>query len=95
MKALFTLRILILTEKNTDIAGMSFEAGMAELESLVTRLEARDIGLEESLEAFERGHALQMHLNEKLKATELRIEKISNSAQPLEQSSRQDDELLF
>ncbi len=86
-----------MTEKNTDIAAMSFEAGMAELETLVTRLEARDIGLEESLEAFERGHALQVHLNDKLKATELRIEKISARPQPsaparTEQAS---DELPF
>ena len=82
-----------MSEKYTDIAEMSFEAGMAELESLVTRLEARDIGLEESLEAFERGHALQAHLNEKLKATELRIEKIS--ARPSVASEQVSDELPF
>lgn len=83
----------MVSDKHTDIAGMSFEAGMAELESLVKRLEARDIGLEESLAAFERGHALQVHLNEKLKATELRIEKIS--AGTSEYSEQKSDELPF
>ncbi|NQY81810.1 MAG: exodeoxyribonuclease VII small subunit [Alphaproteobacteria bacterium] len=66
-----------MTEKNADIAKLSFEDGMTELESLVNRLEARDIGLEESLAAFERGYALQVYLAEKLKATEMRIEKIT------------------
>ena len=79
--------------EHSDIAEMNFEAGMAELESLVTRLEARDIGLEDALAAFERGHALQAHLNKKLRATELRIEKMSTI--PEARSEQASDELPF
>lgn len=81
------------SEKHENIKSLSFEEGMKELEGLVGRLEGRDVGLEESLVAFERGHALQQHLTEVLKAAELRIEKITaDTAIPL---TTKDDEVPF
>ena len=56
-----------------------FEEGMAELEAIVGRLEDRNITLEESLVAFERGHALHKQLTGILKSAEMRIEKMSAS----------------
>ena len=63
-----------------DFSDLSFEQGMAELEQLVAQLEAPNIGLEESVKLYERGQALQIYLSSILKNTEMRIEKIGQSA---------------
>ena len=57
-----------------DIAGMSFEAAMAELEEVVKALESGNVALERSLELYERGAALKAHCDAKLKAAEERVE---------------------
>lgn len=51
-----------------------FEAGLAELEATVTKLESGELTLEDSLAAFERGVGLVKVLNERLGAVEQRIE---------------------
>jgi exodeoxyribonuclease VII small subunit len=57
-----------------DIAQMSFEAAMAELEEVVKALESGNVALERSLELYERGAALKAHCDAKLKAAEERVE---------------------
>jgi exodeoxyribonuclease VII small subunit len=57
-----------------DIAEMSFEAAMAELEAVVKALESGNVALERSLELYERGAALKAHCDAKLKAAEERVE---------------------
>jgi exodeoxyribonuclease VII small subunit len=57
-----------------DIAQMSFEAAMAELEEVVKALESGNVALERSLELYERGAALKAHCDAKLKAAEGRVE---------------------
>ena len=54
----------------------SFEQSLRELEELVTRLEAGDVSLEDSLRDFERGTALACALRERLDAAQLRVEKV-------------------
>lgn len=61
---------------NEDIADMSFEAAMAELEAVVKALESGNVALERSLELYERGAALKAHCDAKLKAAEERVELI-------------------
>ena len=56
---------------------MSFEAALAELETVVTRLERSDVPLEESITLFARGAALRDHCEEKLKAAEARVTEIT------------------
>jgi exodeoxyribonuclease VII small subunit len=51
-----------------------FEDGLAELETLVRRLEQGELPLEESLAAFERGMALVKALGERLADIEQRVE---------------------
>ena len=51
-----------------------FEAAMAELESLVERLERGDLPLEESLRAFERGVALTRTCQTALREAEQKVE---------------------
>ena len=58
------------------IAEMSFEDALAALEALVRDLEGGQVPLEKSIELYERGEALRKHCEERLKAAELRVEKI-------------------
>ena len=59
-----------------DIAKMSFEAALEELEAIVSRLEDGDIDLDKSIDAYERGAALKAHCDHKLAEAEARIDKI-------------------
>ncbi len=60
-----------------DIAKMSFEAALRELESIVEKLEAGKIGLEDSIAIYERGERLKSHCEKMLKNAEARIERIT------------------
>jgi exodeoxyribonuclease VII small subunit len=66
---------------NADIAidSLSFEAAMAELESIVRKLESGDVLLEESVALYTRGDALRAHCTARLAAAQARIEQISLS----------------
>jgi len=64
-----------------DIAGLSFEQALAELERIVAELESGQAPLERSIEMYERGAALKAHCEERLKAARLRVEKIIVGAQ--------------
>lgn len=59
-----------------DIAKMSFEDALKELESIVTQLEQGKVELEKSIEIYERGTQLKAHCEAKLKDATARIEKI-------------------
>jgi exodeoxyribonuclease VII small subunit len=60
----------------TPIEQMSFEAALRELEAIVSRLEQGDVDLEDSIALYERGQALKVHCEQKLKSAESRLEKI-------------------
>lgn len=61
---------------NDDIAEMSFEQALEQLEKIVASLETGDVPLNRSIEIYERGEALKSHCETLLKAAEDRIEKI-------------------
>ena len=63
-----------------DIATMPFEAALAELEGIVDRLEKGAVSLDDSIRLYERGEALKARCDELLKNAEMRIEKITLSA---------------
>ena len=65
----------------TDLSSMTFEAALAELETIVQNLERGDIALEKSIEAYERGAALKAHCDALLKKAEEKVEKIRLSAE--------------
>jgi exodeoxyribonuclease VII small subunit len=69
-----------MTESPAEIAKMPFEAALAELESIVDKLEKGAVALEESIMLYERGEALKAHCDRLLKNAEMRIEKIALSA---------------
>ena len=59
-----------------QIEDLSFEAALSELEDIVSRLEQGEVDLEDSIALYERGAALKLHCEKKLKGAEARLEKI-------------------
>ena len=59
-----------------DIAALSFEEALAELEKIVAELESGQAPLERSIEIYQRGAALKAHCETKLEAARLKVEKI-------------------
>ena len=69
------------TEKGDDVAKLSFEQALKELEQIVGRLESGDVELEESIAIYERGEALRAHCDALLKTAEAKVEKIRLDAE--------------
>lgn len=59
-----------------EIARMSFEEALAELETIVRRLEDGAGELDAAIAAYERGALLKAHCEAKLKEARARVEKI-------------------
>ena len=64
-------------EANADIAAMSFENALAELEAIVRGLEEGKGNLEDAIGAYERGAALKRHCERKLNEAKAKVDKIS------------------
>ncbi len=60
-----------------NIATMSFEDALAELEQIVRRLEKAEGKLDEAIGAYERGAALKRHCEAKLAEAKAKVEKIA------------------
>ena len=60
-----------------DVSALSFEKALAELESIVEKLESGKVDLEQSISIYERGEALKKYCEKLLKDAEARIEKIT------------------
>jgi exodeoxyribonuclease VII small subunit len=60
-----------------EVAAMSFEQALAELEKIVQDLERGQLDLEAAIRAYERGTALKEHCERKLKEARLRVERIT------------------
>lgn len=67
-------------ESKNDVAELPFEKALAELESIVQRLEKGDVALEESIQIYERGEALKRRCEALLREAEARVEKITRDA---------------
>jgi exodeoxyribonuclease VII small subunit len=63
-----------------DIAALSFEDALAELEKLVKQLEDGKAKLDESIKAYERGALLKRHCEAKLREAQAKIEQIAVNA---------------
>lgn len=61
----------------SDLAGLTFEKALEELEGIVRRLEQGSVPLDESLAIYERGETLKKHCEVLLRRAEARIEKIT------------------
>ncbi len=56
-----------------DVTGMPFSEALAELERLVAELEGGQLGLEESLDRYERGVALLKSLQSRLSEAQQKV----------------------
>jgi exodeoxyribonuclease VII small subunit len=63
-----------------DIAKLSFEDALKQLEEIVRALEQGKGKLEEAIESYERGAQLKAHCERKLAEAQARIEKIAFGA---------------
>jgi exodeoxyribonuclease VII small subunit len=63
-----------------DITALTYEAALAELDTLIIKLEGGSIALEEAIGAYERGVVLAQHCAELLERTEQRVNQLVVSA---------------
>jgi exodeoxyribonuclease VII small subunit len=69
---------------SADNKPVDFEKALAELESLVERLERGDVPLDEALRTFERGVALTRHCQACLQAAQQKVEiLLKRSGEPI------------
>ena len=69
-----------MSEKAKDIAELSFEDALEELETIVRDLESGNRKLDDAIAAYERGAQLKRHCEAKLVQAQARVEKISLAA---------------
>lgn len=62
---------------DADLSELDFEAALAELDEVVSRMEGGDLSLEDSLAAFERGIRLTRHCQSALQSAELRVKQLT------------------
>lgn len=63
-----------------DVASLPFDHALAELQAVVSRLEAGGLPLERSIELYERGVALHEHCARLLSGAELRVQRLVEQA---------------
>ena len=79
-----------MAELPTDIAALTFEDALAELDAIVRQLEEGKGRLDEAIDAYTRGVHLKRHCEAKLAEAQARVERIvlgpdgSVSTQPIE-----------
>ncbi|OJW27283.1 MAG: exodeoxyribonuclease VII small subunit [Rhodospirillales bacterium 69-11] len=66
--------------KRPEVASLSFEDALAELEQIVRGLESGQQKLEDAISAYERGAALRRHCEAKLAEAEARVAAIVEQA---------------
>jgi len=64
----------------SDIAALSFEDALEELETIVKRLESGQSKLDDAIGAYERGSLLKAHCEAKLREAQAKVEKIAKAA---------------
>ena len=69
-----------------DIAGLTYEAALAQLDALIQKLEGGSIPLEDAISAYERGTRLARHCDDLLDRTERRVTAlmVGSDARPTE-----------
>ena len=68
------------TSAEDGITALTYEAALAELDTLITKLEGGSIALEEAIGTYERGVVLAQHCAELLERTEARVKQLVVSA---------------
>ncbi|MEH6527727.1 MAG: exodeoxyribonuclease VII small subunit [Sneathiella sp.] len=61
-----------------EIAALSFEEALQELEKIVEKLDSGQVDLDQSIDIYTRGSALKQHCEGKLRNAQERVDKIVN-----------------
>lgn len=75
-------------DRDAPVEKLTFEQALAEIESIIERIEAGEVGLEESLTQYERGVALVNHCRGKLDRAQQQVEDLTRR---LEQTDEEGD----
>ena len=73
-----------------NLAAISFEDALRELEAIVASLERGDVSLDDAIAAFERGTALKAHCQKRLEEARMKVEQIklpADGTSPVETDS--------
>jgi exodeoxyribonuclease VII small subunit len=65
-----------MTTPDTDLAALTYEQALAELETLIRRLETGSVELAEAIASYERGAALAARCAALLEATERKVDRL-------------------
>jgi exodeoxyribonuclease VII small subunit len=79
-----------MSEKKKDV--VRFEDQLAQLESIVARLEDESVGLEEALGLFENGMDLAKKCRERLEEVETRVSQLLEGDEPESVSGSEDED---
>ena len=63
-------------QSTSDLAEISFEDALRELEGIVASLERGEVALDDAIKAFERGTALKAHCQARLEEARMKVEQI-------------------
>ncbi len=66
-----------MADHTQDIAELTFEQALEQLDGIVEKLETGNVSLEDSINIYTRGTALKQHCEGKLKDAQAKIEKIT------------------
>ena len=64
------------TGTSAELASISFEDALRELETIVASLERGDVSLDDAISAFERSTALKAHCQARLEEARMKVEQI-------------------
>ena len=70
-----------MANKKQPSATPDFETALKELETIIERMESQDLSLEDMLKDYERGTALSAICQQSLEAAEIRVQKLTRSAE--------------
>ena len=74
-----------------EIAKLSFEVALEQLEEIVQKLEAGQGKLDDAIESYERGAALKRHCEAKLKEAQQKVDRIVAASGDVLRSEPADD----
>jgi exodeoxyribonuclease VII small subunit len=74
------MAVAVTEQLGGDLAALTFDAALGELERTVAELEAGGQPLERTIELYERGVALQQRCEKLLGEAELRVRRLMNGA---------------
>ncbi|MDG5488027.1 exodeoxyribonuclease VII small subunit [Sphingomonas sp. BGYR3] len=66
--------------EDTQVAQLSFEDALKELERIVTQLESGDVPLDRAIDLYQQGDALRRQCAERLERAQMRIEAVRAGA---------------